>query len=80
MNAFDCKFHFVLFFADGNPVMASASTEGHIAIWDLEKRQLGSTLRDAHNGSVCGMKFLATQPLLATNGPDNSLKVLILQL
>ena len=55
--------------------MASASTEGHIALWDLEKRQLGSTLLDAHKGSVCGMKFLATQPLLVTNGPDNSLKV-----
>jgi len=55
--------------------MASASTEGHIALWDLEKRQLASTLRDAHKGSACGMKFLASQPLLVTNGPDNSLKV-----
>ena len=55
--------------------MASASTEGHIAIWDLEKRQLASTLHDAHKGSVCGMKFLSSQPLLVTNGPDNSLKV-----
>ena len=65
----------LLFSTDGNPVMASASTEGHIALWDLEKRQLSSTLRDAHKGSVCGMKFLSSQPLLATNGPDNSLKV-----
>ena len=62
-------------FADGNPIMASASTEGHIALWDLEKRQLGTALRDAHKGVVCGMKFLASQPLLVTNGPDNSLKV-----
>lgn len=67
----------MLCFADGNPVMASASTEGHIAIWDLEKRQLASTLHDAHKGSVCGMKFLSSQPLLVTNGPDNSLKVKI---
>ena len=65
----------MLCFADGNPFMASASTEGHIAIWDLEKRQLASTLHDAHKGSVCGMKFLSSQPLLVTNGPDNSLKV-----
>lgn len=55
--------------------MASASTEGHIAFWDLEKRQLGTVLRDAHKGMVCGMKFLPSQPLLVTNGPDNSLKV-----
>jgi len=65
------------FRTDGNPFMASASTEGHIALWDLEKRQLSSTLRDAHKGSVCGMKFLSSQPLLVTNGPDNSLKVWI---
>ena len=65
----------MLCFADGNPFMASASTEGHIAIWDLEKRQLASTLHDAHKGSVCGMKFLSSQPLMVTNGPDNSLKV-----
>lgn len=55
--------------------MASASTEGHIAFWDLEKRQLGTVLRDAHKDVVCGMKFLPSQPLLVTNGPDNSLKV-----
>lgn len=67
----------MLCIADGNPVVASASTEGHIAIWDLEKRQLASTLHDAHKGSVCGMKFLSSQPLLVTNGPDNSLKVKI---
>ena len=59
--------------------MASASTEGHIAFWDLEKRQLGTVLRDAHKGAVCGMKFLPSQPLLVTNGPDNSLKVILLK-
>ncbi|XP_022806762.1 WD repeat-containing protein 36-like [Stylophora pistillata] len=65
------------FRTDGNPVMASASTEGHIALWDLEKRRLSSTLRDAHTGSVCGIRFLSSQPLLATSGPDNSLKIWI---
>ncbi|XP_068725814.1 WD repeat-containing protein 36-like [Montipora capricornis] len=65
------------FRTDGNPIMASASTEGHIAFWDLEKRQLGTVLRDAHHGVVCGMKFLPSQPLLVTNGPDNSLKIWI---
>ena len=65
------------FLTDGNPIMASASTEGHIAFWDLEKRQLGTALRDAHKGVVCGMTFLPSQPLLVTNGPDNSLKVIL---
>lgn len=58
--------------------MASASTLGHIAFWDLEKRQLGTVLHDAHEGTVSGMKFLPSEPLLVTNGPDNSLKVMIL--
>ena len=69
-----------LFFVDGNPIMASASTEGHIAFWDLEKRQLGTVLHDAHKGVACGMKFLPSQPLLVTNGPDNSLKVCLMLL
>ena len=55
--------------------MATASTAGHIALWDLEARQLRSTIRDAHYGSVTGMKFLSSQPLMVTSGADNSLKV-----
>ena len=66
------------FLIDGNPFMASASTLGHIAFWDLEKCQLGTVLHDAHEGTVSGMKFLPSEPLLVTNGPDNSLKVTIL--
>ena len=58
--------------------MASASTEDHTVFWDLERRQLVSTLGDAHKGSVCGMKFPSSQLLLVTNGPDNSLKVKLL--
>ncbi|XP_074612173.1 WD repeat-containing protein 36-like [Acropora palmata] len=65
------------FRTDGNPFMASASTLGHIAFWDLEKCQLGTVLHDAHDGTVSGMKFLPSEPLLVTNGPDNSLKVWI---
>ncbi|XP_031556169.1 WD repeat-containing protein 36-like [Actinia tenebrosa] len=65
------------FRTDGTPVLATASTLGHIALWDLEGSKLRGTLRDAHNGSVCGMKFLSSQPVLVTNGPDNALKVWI---
>lgn len=57
--------------------MATASTIGHIALWDLETCKLKGTLRDAHKGSVCGMRFLSSQPLMVTNGPDNALKVQI---
>ena len=34
-------------------------------------------MRDAHNGSVAGLHFLQSQPLLVTSGPDNSLKMWI---
>ncbi|XP_048582009.1 WD repeat-containing protein 36 [Nematostella vectensis] len=67
----------IAFRTDGNPVMATASPSGNIALWDLEGRKLRSTLIDAHDGSVCGLKFLPSQPLLATNGPDNALKLWI---
>ena len=62
-------------FVDGAPVMATGSTQGHLSIWDLENRKLHSCLRDCHNGSVAGMKFLLNKPLLITSGSDNSLKV-----
>ena len=57
---------------DGINTVASASPIGHIAVWSLDHRRLGAVLRDAHNGSVCGMEFLSSQPLLVTSGPDNS--------
>lgn len=55
--------------------MATGSPPGHIALWNLEDRCLSSTLRYAHDGCVSGMKFLQSQPLLASASPDNSLKV-----
>ncbi|XP_020893453.1 WD repeat-containing protein 36 isoform X2 [Exaiptasia diaphana] len=67
----------IAFRTDGNPIMASASTVGHVALWDLETNQLKGTLQNAHNGAVHGMKFLSSQPLMITNGPDNALKVWI---
>lgn len=69
------KYLMLIFPLDGNPIMATASTVGHIALWDLETKQLKGTLQDAHNGAVYGMKFLSSQPLMITNGPDNALKV-----
>ena len=55
--------------------MATASSAGHIALWDLEERQLRSTVHHAHKGAVCGMKFLQSQPLMVTSAADNAVKV-----
>ena len=60
--------------------MASGSTAGHVTLWDLQKKQLHSTLRDCHNGNVSGMKFYQNQPLLITSGSDNCLKVSLFEI
>lgn len=64
-----------LSFSDGQPVMATGSTIGHVTFWDLEKKRLITVLRHAHANSVSGMKFLQRQPTMITSSPDNSLKV-----
>ncbi len=55
--------------------MATGSTAGHVSLWDLEKRQIHSIIRDCHYGNISGMKFLQNQPLMVTSGSDNTLKV-----
>ncbi len=55
--------------------MATGSTLGHVALWNLEEKCLASTLRHAHEGSVTAIRFLQSQPLLISTSPDNSLKV-----
>ncbi|XP_062509636.1 WD repeat-containing protein 36-like [Corticium candelabrum] len=67
----------VTFRTDNIPVMASGSTSGNIALWDLERKRLLSTIYNAHHGTVSGMEFLQSQPLLVSNGADNSLNVWI---
>eukprot|EP00795_Rhopilema_esculentum_P000788 gene788-10517_t len=67
----------ISFRTDNVPLMATGSTSGHVALWDLEKRKVHSCLRDCHSGSVTGMKFLQNQPLMITSGQDNSLKLWI---
>lgn len=69
------KVIYFIVYQDGVPVMASASTMGHIAVWDLEKKRLHSEIRDAHKGCVSGLKFLPKEPLLITSSNDNSIKV-----
>lgn len=65
------------FRTDGPPIMASGSPLGHIAFWDLERRQLVTQQRHAHSTAVAGATFLHGEPLLVTNGADNAIKVWI---
>uniref|UniRef100_A0A673AJH2 WD repeat domain 36 n=1 Tax=Sphaeramia orbicularis TaxID=375764 RepID=A0A673AJH2_9TELE len=66
------------FRTDGPPIMASGSPQGHIAFWDLERRQLVTQHRNVHSTAIAGATFLHGEPLLVTNGADNAIKVWIL--
>ena len=63
--------------ADGTSTVATATTIGHIAVWGLDERRLVAVVRDAHDGSVGGMEFIQSQPLMATSSVDNSIKVIV---
>ncbi|XP_068562929.1 WD repeat-containing protein 36 [Cebidichthys violaceus] len=65
------------FRTDGPPIVASGSPQGHIAFWDLERRQLVTQHRHAHRTAVAAATFLHGEPLLITNGADNAIKVWI---
>ncbi|CAJ1069850.1 WD repeat-containing protein 36 [Xyrichtys novacula] len=65
------------FRTDGPPIMASGSPQGHIAFWDLERRQLVTQQRHAHSTTIAAATFLHGEPLLVTNGADNAIKVWI---
>ncbi|CAH1267292.1 WDR36 [Branchiostoma lanceolatum] len=66
------------FRTDGPPVMATGSTVGHIALWDLEERRLLAQMREAHGTAVTGMKFLPSEPMMITSAADNSIKEWVL--
>jgi U3 small nucleolar RNA-associated protein 21 len=60
---------------DGPPVLASSSSAGAIAMWDLNK---GGTVlhvtRTAHEQGVTGLEWVQGQPLLVSSSADNSVK------
>ena len=67
--------HKVLLPSDGVPHMVSGSTEGHLAVWDLELQELNNTIHHAHHSTIATAHYLASQPLLFTAGADNAIKI-----
>lgn len=61
--------------SDGPPIVASGSPQGHIAFWDLERRQVVTQQRHVHSTAVAAATFLHGEPLLITTGADNTIKV-----
>lgn len=62
--------------SDGHPILASASSAGHIALWDLNSGgRLLHIIRGAHDGAVSAVEWVPGQPVLISSGEDNSIKV-----
>lgn len=63
-------------FIDGHPILATASSAGHIALWDLNSGgRLLHLVRGAHDGAVTALEWVPGQPVLISSGEDNSVKV-----
>ncbi|KAK7693776.1 hypothetical protein QCA50_003348 [Cerrena zonata] len=63
------------FRTDNHAVLASASSAGHIALWDLNNGgRLLHIIRGAHDGAVTSIEWVPGQPLLISSGEDNSVK------
>jgi len=63
--------------ADGHPILASASSTGHVALWDLNSGgRLLHMIRGAHDGGISAVEWIPGQPVLITSGEDNSVKVI----
>ena len=64
-------------FVDGQPIFASASATGHIAIWDLSAGgRLLHMVRGAHDSAISAIEWIPGQPVLVSSGEDNSVKVM----
>ncbi|KAJ2162414.1 rRNA-processing protein utp21 [Coemansia sp. RSA 552] len=64
----------VSFRTDDVPMMATASAEGDVALWDLKNKRLLHVLQGAHDGPIPAVDFFPGQPLLVTSSADNSIK------
>lgn len=59
---------------DGGKLMATGGTAGVISVWNLETQTVHAIIRDAHDGPLSHMEFLAGQPVLVSTADDNSIK------
>ncbi|KAL0578699.1 rRNA-processing protein utp21 [Marasmius crinis-equi] len=63
------------FRSDGEPILASASSLGHIAIWDLNAGgRLLHMVHGAHDSAISALDWVPGQPILISSGEDNSVK------
>ena len=59
----------------GPPCLVTGSSRGHLAIWDLKRKQLLTLLPNAHGARITSAAFIGNEGLLVTSGADNQLKM-----
>ena len=65
----------VAFRMDGPPILATSSSAGSIALWDLSKGgRIIHVQRGAHEQAVASLEWVTGQPLLISSSGDNSVK------
>lgn len=61
----------------GGRILAVGHEDGHVTLWNLEKRRVFGDIRNAHTPSPQGVhvQWLSGMNVLVTSGADNSVKV-----
>lgn len=69
-------FHLSISTQDEHQVLASVSSHGHLALWDLNSGgRLLHLIRGAHDAAISAVQWVPGQPILITSGEDNCVKV-----
>jgi WD40 repeat protein len=70
--------------SDDNHLLVSASSSGHLHIYDLQSSKINQVSSSplaflapfyAHHSTICGCECVRGMSLIITNSDDNSLKV-----
>ncbi|XP_012271441.1 WD repeat-containing protein 36 [Orussus abietinus] len=70
----------ITFRSDGQPIMATGTSIGHVVLWNLDERKMESEIMQAHLKAVTGLSCLPNEPMMVSSSPDNSLKLWIFDL
>lgn len=58
---------------DGIETLISGSSDGSIAVWDLDKKLLVGLKLGAHNGPIVSLNFLVGESFFISSSTDNKL-------
>ncbi|KAF2368171.1 WD40 repeat, partial [Trinorchestia longiramus] len=68
------------FRSDNNSRLLSGSSIGHLAVWDLNERNLSSVVENAHSGPIITLTCAKGDPFAFSSSTDNAIKSWIFDL